>query len=243
MKYMGSKARIAKNLLPIILKDRKPDQWYVEPFVGGANMIDKVDGNRIGADSNAAVISALRFIRDYVTPKSNAEYTEQNYKDDCEKARRGDKLTDLQSYALIAFSFGAKWLGGWSRGKNAAGGQRDYVSEQHRASEKQKPNLQGLELLNTCYAELAVPKNSIIYCDPPYQGTTKYKDDFNHADFWQWCREKVKEGHRVFISEYNAPDDFVCVWQQELNVSVAKDGKHKKAIEKLFIHESQLDGQ
>lgn len=35
MKYVGSKNRHAKEILPIILKDRKPDQWYVEPFVGG----------------------------------------------------------------------------------------------------------------------------------------------------------------------------------------------------------------
>jgi len=59
MKYMGSKARHAKHILPIILKDRKPDQWYVEPFVGGANVIDKVDGKRIGADINPYVIAML----------------------------------------------------------------------------------------------------------------------------------------------------------------------------------------
>ncbi len=49
MKYMGSKARYAKSILPIILASRQPDQWYVEPFVGGANVIDKVSGPRIGA--------------------------------------------------------------------------------------------------------------------------------------------------------------------------------------------------
>lgn len=47
MIYMGSKARFAKELLPIILKDRKEGQWYVEPFCGGCNMIDKVTGNRM----------------------------------------------------------------------------------------------------------------------------------------------------------------------------------------------------
>lgn len=52
MKYMGSKARVAKHILPIILKDRKPDQPYVEPMVGGANSIDKVDGIRIGGELN-----------------------------------------------------------------------------------------------------------------------------------------------------------------------------------------------
>ena len=46
MKYMGSKARHAKELLPIILANRTEGQWYVEPFVGGANMIAKVEGLR-----------------------------------------------------------------------------------------------------------------------------------------------------------------------------------------------------
>ena len=52
MKYMWSKNRIAKYLLPIILKDRKPWQWYVEPFVWWANMIDKVEWNRIWWEFN-----------------------------------------------------------------------------------------------------------------------------------------------------------------------------------------------
>ena len=57
MKYMGSKARFAKELLPIILKDRKEGQWYVEPFCGGWNMIDKVTGNRMACDNNPFLIA------------------------------------------------------------------------------------------------------------------------------------------------------------------------------------------
>ena len=57
MKYMGSKRRIAKEILPIILKNRKQGQYYVEPFVGGCNIIDKVDGNRIGNDINKYLIA------------------------------------------------------------------------------------------------------------------------------------------------------------------------------------------
>ena len=60
MKYMGSKNRIAKHILPIILKDRKENQYYVEPFVGGANIIDKVGGNRIGADINPYLIEFFK---------------------------------------------------------------------------------------------------------------------------------------------------------------------------------------
>ena len=238
MKYMGSKARIAKHILPIILKDRKEGQWYVEPFVGGANMIDKVDGNRIGADSNNAVIDALTFIRDCDTPKTNSDYTESRYMIAADMARSGLKIENIDSYALIAFSFGAKWIGGWSRGKNGNGEDRDYVAEQHRASARQKGLLNGVHLISKSYDELDIPPQSIIYCDPLYAGTTKYKDDFDHDKFWQWCREKCAEGHSVFISEYNAPDDFVCVWSGDLAVSVQRSGT-KKATERLFVHKSQ----
>lgn len=238
MKYMGSKNRIAKHLLPIILKDRKPNQWYVEPFVGGANMIDKVDGNRIGADFNPYLIEALKLIRD--NPESIPEViTESEYK----AAQNEKPLTGIAGFIGFAMSFGGKWFGGYRRDKAGSKGCVENMRTQTRRSRnsaiKQSVNIQGVKFISSSYSELDIPDCSIIYCDPPYANTTKYKDDFNHDEFWQWCRDKVKEGHQVFISEYKAPDDFICVWQQELNVSVAKDGKHKKAIEKLFVHESQ----
>ena len=59
MKYMGSKRRIAKEILPIILKDRQLNQWYVEPFVGGGNLIENVSGPCIGADNNKYIIALL----------------------------------------------------------------------------------------------------------------------------------------------------------------------------------------
>jgi DNA adenine methylase len=239
MKYMGSKARIAKHILPIILKNRVDGQWYVEPFVGGGNIIDKVTGNRKGADSNPHVVNALAFIRDGATPKNNKEFTEDSYNLAAKAAREGRLKSyndGVYCYALIAFSFGAKWIGGWSRGKNSKGEDRDYVAEQHRASLKQKPLLQGLWLEHSNYSKLSIPDNSIIYCDSPYEGTTEYKDKFDHDSYFDWCREMTKKGHQVFISEYNAPSDFKCIWQQELNVSVSRNGKQKTAIEKLFIY-------
>jgi DNA adenine methylase len=63
MQYMGSKNRIAKHLLSVMLPYRKPGQWWVEPFVGGGNMIDKVGGRRIGGDVNIYLIELLRAVR------------------------------------------------------------------------------------------------------------------------------------------------------------------------------------
>ena len=57
MIYMGGKRRIAEQILTIILEGRKDGQYYVEPFCGGCNMMDKVPGNRIANDSNPYLIA------------------------------------------------------------------------------------------------------------------------------------------------------------------------------------------
>ena len=230
MKYMGSKARIAKYILPIILKDRKPDQWYVEPFVGGANMIDKVEGRRIGADVNELLISALMNIRDDILtmPKTNLEFTENDYKN------RAWNFPDFKGFASFAYSYSGKFWGGWCRdGEN----KRDYVNESYKNAVKQSPKLQGVQFIWDSYNELKIPDESIIYCDPPYANTTKYKDDFNHTVFWQWCRDMSDKGHQVFISEYNAPDDFECLWKKEIQ-SGLNTNSTKKGIEKLFKYKA-----
>ncbi len=228
MKYMGSKNRIAKDILPIMLKCRSPEMAWVEPFVGGANIIDKVEGTRIGSDINPYLIQALISIRDYVDdlPKNSKEFTENDY--------RNLKLDDSykhKGYAGFAFSYGGKWLGGWSRNSS---GKRDYVAESYRNAMKQSPNLQGINFRVCSYLELEVPANSLIYCDPPYFGTTSYKNKFDSAKFWDWCRAKKQEGHTVFVSEYTAPDDFQCVWEKEIVSSLTKNTGAKKGVEKLF---------
>lgn len=230
MKYMGSKNRIAKYILPIMHKYRKEGQWWVEPFVGGGNMIDKVQGKRIGADINPYLIDALIMIRDCVIdlPKNNKEFTEENYKE----LRKNDNYK-YKGYAGFAFSYSGKWLGGWRRDIL---NKRDYVNESYKNAIKQSPLLQGVRLVNENYLDLQIPKNSLIYCDPPYEGTTKYKDAFNHEEFWQWCRDKHNEGHTVFVSEYNAPNDFKCVWEKNIVSSLTKDTGSKVATERLFLY-------
>ena len=228
MKYMGSKNRIAKHILPIMLEHRAEDMTWVEPFVGGANMIDKVAGKRIGADINSFLIDALIAIRDCISdlPKNNSEFTEADY----QQLRKSEDYI-YKGYAGFAFSYGGKWLGGWRRDKI---GKRDYINEAYRNALNQNPKLQGVRFVESKYQDLKIPPNSLIYCDPPYEGTTKYKDRFNHKDFWQWCREKAKEGHKIFISEYNAPSDFECLWQKEIVSSLTKQTGSKTGVEKLF---------
>ena len=125
MKYMGSKNRIAKYLLPIILKDRKPNQYYVEPFVGGANMIDKVDGLRIGADVNEYLIAALKLIRD--APHSIPDIITEDMYNILRRARVVDGLTGFTAFSM---SFGGKFFGGYRRDKAGAKGCIENMKKQ-----------------------------------------------------------------------------------------------------------------
>ena len=223
MNYMGSKTRIVKYIVPFMLQHRKKGMTWVEPFVGGGNVIDKVKGKRIGSDIDKYTIQALISIRDYIDelPKNNKEFTEEDYK----KLRNGDDYKH-KGYAGYAFSFGAKFLGGWARGGHAI----DYVELGYNSAKKQSPLLQGVKLLNRDYRKLKIPANSIIYCDPPYENTTKYNNSIDHTEFWEWCRIKVYEGHTVFVSEYKAPKDFKIILKGTLVISF--DGNRKNTTQK-----------
>ena len=89
------------------------------------------------------------------------------------------------------------------------------------------------------YQDMDLEKTNrcLIYCDPPYQGTTKYKDGFDYVEFWNWIRQ-ISKNNFVFISEYNAPIDFECIWQKQLTTTLDKSSR-KVDIEKLFVLKAQ----
>lgn len=226
MKYMGSKRRIAKDILPIILENRKQNQWYVEPFCGGCNMIELVNGNRIANDYNEYVAEMWNALvsRNWQPP---TEITEKQYNDI--KANKEQYPKELVGFTGIAVTFGSTWFGTYARNKRGT----NYAMEGRSNLMKQVERLQGTIFTSSSYCDIALPENSIIYCDPPYEGVAGYKDKFNHIAFWQWCREKTTEGDSVFISEYNAPNDFECIWQSELKTNM--NAKYEtNPVEKLF---------
>ena len=55
---------------------------------------------------------------------------------------------------------------------------------------------------------------------------------FNYEEFTQTMRDWSKN-NIVLISEQNAPDDFECIWEQEVSRSI-KAADKSKSTEKLF---------
>lgn len=235
MKYVGSKNRVAKEILPIMLKNRMLNQYFVEPFVGGSNIIDKVSGNRLASDNNKYLIELYHKLQNGYEPISFIS------REDFYNIKLNKDKYPMEVVALcgILASYNGNWFtayGGYSETKT--GKDRNYYKEGVKNLMKQIPNIIDIEYVYSEYDKLEIPDNSIIYCDPPYQSTGKrYKEkQFNHNKFWNWCRIKVSEGHTVFVSEYNAPEDFEMIWQKELQKT--HPNQKKKSTEKLFVLKS-----
>jgi DNA adenine methylase len=222
---MGSKNRIAKFLLPIILEKKELAKNYIEPFVGGCNMIDKVSGiRRVVNDSNSYLISMWKALQeDWIPPEIVSKELYYFIKSN------QNMLLD-RSVGFVGFncSFGSKWFGGYA--SNADGRNYALVAKNHL--KKQITKLKDVVFTNTDYKNLIFESPSIIYCDPPYKETVKYKDGFDHDAFWKWVREKSVDNF-VYVSEYSAPNDFECLIEIPLKTTLNKNKKENR-IERLF---------
>ena len=226
MKYQGSKRRIQKEILEIILKDRKENQYYVEPFMGGCNVICEVEGNRIGNDLNEYISSMwYEMIYNNWLPPNNVTETEYIHIKD----NKHLYPKYLVGFVGVSLTFGSTWFGTYARNKRGT----NYAISGRDNLIKQIEKLKGIKIYSCDYKDIDIPKNSIIYCDPPYKNTTGYKDKFNHYEFYKWCFKMKELGHVIFISEYDMPSEFKEVWRKELSTNL--NAKYKnKPIEKLF---------
>jgi len=232
MKYMGGKSRIGKYIVPIMLRERKPGQYFVEPFCGGCNITVLVDGPRIAGDVKKELIAFWRKVSKGWTPKLIRSKKEYDYY----RAGNGDPAQRV--WAATGASFRGVWFGSFvGYGPHSCG--QDYQTESLNWLKKHRNKLRGVKFYARSYDDLRIPPRSIIYCDPPYKNTRGYEsskiNDFDHAAFFDWCRKKAKEGHVVFVSEYEAPSDFVCVWQKEKFLSLSSGFSNKTVTEKLFL--------
>jgi len=180
-------------------------------------------GPRWGNDYNVNLITMWMAVqRGWVPPEnvSEAEY----------RAIRSDPNGDPALRAFVAFgcSWGGKWWGGYGRHK--AGDPTSGLSgASARDLLKKAPLLQGVTFTALSYEQMVIPCGSVIYCDPPFAGTTQYKDRIDHAAFWEWVRRQ-SASNQVFVSEFTAPPDFRCVLEFP-----RKNGLNRKdVVERLW---------
>lgn len=247
MNYMGSKSRIAKHIVPIIQKyiDDNDIHYYIEPMCGGCNVIDKIRCDRKFAyDINKYLIYLLIHV------KIDNKLPTQISKDLYDMARKAWRLDNnpkifldwmigcigfLCSYNGRFFDGGYSY-DGYEHRQDGTVIYRNYYRERCKNLLEQaaKPGFQEIAFGISDYRDLGDFENYVCYLDPPYANKKQYanSDYFDYQEFWDTVRRWSKN-NIVLVSELEAPDDFECIWEQEVSRSIKAKDK-MVATEKLF---------
>ena len=95
--------------------------------------------------------------------------------------------------------------------------------------------LKGLKVKchNKDYREVDIPKDSVVYCDIPYDNTTGYDVDFSHKDFYAWA---LSREFPVYISSYNINNGgFTCIWETPAICKYAVGNYISRRTERLYV--------
>lgn len=232
MQYFGGKSRIANQICNYLNSVRKPKQIFLEPMCGGLNITSKMGGEIIACDYNKYIISLYNAIlKGYELPDyiSEEQYYELKY--------NKEKDEVLSGFAGFGCSFGGKFFGNYaknSRGNNYCKAAKNSLIKKFNNIDKDK-----IKFIYSDYKDLN-PVGYLIYCDPPYRRNTQSTmqsygvEEFDNDYFWDVMR-KWSINNDVYISEYEAPDDFECVLEisTKTNMKCIGDTKQDR-VEKLY---------
>ena len=260
--YMGSKRRLSMRIYDAIVEHSgQYSGTFVDVFTGGFAMGAQFLQNGwqvIANDRNRYVIALLEKVTGEGLPQDIAQrwVSRTEFEDVRDNP---DKYDDWWvGYVLCGYSFGnnqksylfgrevepLKMLGHEVVTAPTVTGRRlalrklikelsspRFDLEQLERLE-QLQQLQQLELLSVDYQNLRIPDGAIVYCDPPYIRTATYRESIDHDEFYKWVRNLAKR-HRVYISSYEAPDDFEVVAKYTHNSTLSARA-NIKTVEKLF---------
>lgn len=226
IRYVGGKNRLSKHIAPIIQSYINTNTAYVEPFVGGGNVLAAINANtKIANDIDKAVVYLLaNLYNGWIPPKTVSEKEYHVYK-------LLPETNPLHGWAAFACSFSGKKWGGYARTVG-----RDHSNEQYRAIIKHKHKFTNTTFSRKHYTKLYIPDNTVVYCDPPYAHTLQYQSKFNSKEFWKWAT-KLSKRCTVIISEYTAPAHFKSIYAKEVSNNVGFS-QHRN-IEQLFIFDKE----
>lgn len=239
MRYLGGKGRIAKQLSEIMLDHAaQRNGQYWEPFVGGGAMAAAM-GQHFHTAHYSDIHEDLIMMWDALNagwvPPENVSL--EQYRE----LRAATQPSALRGFVGFGGSFGGKWFAGYARGgHNSNGTPRNHQAESQRAVLRDIEKMRARTLTTFSVRDvfsITPGAGDLVYCDPPYSGTTKYSstDSFDHERFWNAAKQWASAGAHVYVSEYQAPPGWTSIWEKPLrsSVRIGSEDRHI-AIEKLF---------
>jgi DNA adenine methylase len=233
MQYMGGKSRQAKHIAGVLSAYAGTCRYYVEPFLGGASVFERAAGiflHPVGSDVHPDLILMWQALLDGWLPPDAVTREEYN-------ELRTAEPSPLRGFVGFGCSYGGKWFGGYAY---SAGG-RDYCGGSKRVALRKARAMSavGATVHRSSYLDLDPLPGTLVYCDPPYAGTTKYNgtNAFDHGDFWARARGWADAGAVVVVSEYSAPAGVKCIGGRPAMKSLRRD-TNLPSTEKLFVLDS-----
>jgi DNA adenine methylase len=239
MMYQGGKARIANPIAEILSHGAKTGRTtYVEPFVGSAAVFHRVAPHyetAVGADAMLDLVLLWSAAVDgWIPPTDLSEETYRSLRDAAPSA--------LRAFAGFPCSFGGKWFGGYARDPKS---NRNFARTASQSIAKRAAAMPHATFVWSDYRDLRyeIDENAVVYCDPPYAGTTSYAGagEFNSEEFWTIAAKWAASGALVFVSEYAAPPEWREIWATERHVSTARDNTGARATDRLFALPSTIE--
>lgn len=258
MIYVGSKTRLWGELKSHVLEHIEDVAFYFEPFGGGMNTILKVPDvlPRIACDLDPFAIWFWQALQQgyeiptllctretYNDAREISDYVIQN-DDTC-----GLTLQELFEVACWRFlgSFSGRPFDGWVGSSENV----DFYSQRRTSVLTQIAecdNFQNVVFLDALdyrtsmgtVGEAFGGASGIVYCDPPYRnvrikGRRSKLTSFDSNAFWGWAVQ-VRDVHYIYVSEYEAPNTFSCIWEKDVPVMLSTRNSNRESVpERLFV--------
>lgn len=243
MRYLGGKSRLAPKIVPVIVRlARGSSGRYVEPFVGGGAILEKValtgEFSKLEAgDVVPDLIMLWKAVQMGWVPPTTLPY------DEYQKLKHAEPSA-LRGFAGFSASMFAKWFVGYARDK-AGVDESKTVGATSRALVRAGKALPRVRFRCQNYRDWKLEPGDVVYCDPPYKDTAGYGaavaeeggEEFDHARFWAWCSEQAHNDVRVIVSEATPPPMegsgwFRVWWEDHVLMTTNPDHLEAKGLER-----------
>ena len=242
MKYMGGKSRLVNVIVPILnsIALLENIDTYYEPFCGGCAIAEHVNiKHKHCSDSNKGLIELLNLIKSLDTEEQFRDTFKFHNKEDFYNIKH-NVSEDTWLYVYNALYFGYK--GVLNKEKLSYFNYYDYDNLIRILINESKmlKTIEDIHYENFFNLKL---NNSLIYLDPPYEGTSTYSSNKENLTDYRARDKKIIElaqNNIVLISEYNMNESlFKEVYSKELYKHLqqsAEKAKESTVIQdKLFV--------
>lgn len=233
---MGGKAMIARHIVAAILADTPERGAWFEPFVGGGNVLERAAPHfdrSIAMDAHEDLMLLWQAVKAGWEPPPFV--SREHY-----QVLRHAEPSALRGFAGFGASFGGKWFGGYAVSRVD---KKHPVAEECRTAHKivirqgRIFRQHDVSFAHGHFGARTPEPGSVVYCDPPYQGTTGYSTaEFDHGAYYKTLSVWADSGCHVYASEYAIPDEVPHerIWSRERKSPLQGSDNRKSVTENLY---------